>query len=126
MAAQGLRIDGIRIRDSKDREVTFRGINVAGDSKFPRYPDQPSHEPKGFFETDNISFVGRPFTEDEARVHFARLKRWGYNVIRYIVTWEALEPAGWLPCNNKAKSFEPEIAKSSVWSTSKPRASASS
>ncbi|KIW50520.1 hypothetical protein PV05_09324 [Exophiala xenobiotica] len=94
MAAQGLRIDGIRIRDSKDREVTFRGINVAGDSKFPRYPDQPSHEPKGFFETDNISFVGRPFTEDEARVHFARLKRWGYNVIRYIFTWEALEPAG--------------------------------
>ncbi|KAK5216507.1 hypothetical protein LTR72_010430 [Exophiala xenobiotica] len=94
MAAQGLRIDGIRIRDSKDREVTFRGINVAGDSKFPRHPDQPSNEPKGFFDTDNISFVGRPFTEDEARVHFARLKRWGYNVIRYIFTWEALEPSG--------------------------------
>lgn len=94
MAGQGLRIDGIRLRDSEDREITFRGINVAGESKFPRYPDQPSHEPNGFFDADNVSFVGRPFTEEEAHVHFARLKRWGYNVIRYVFTWEALEHAG--------------------------------
>ncbi|KIW15051.1 hypothetical protein PV08_07838 [Exophiala spinifera] len=94
MATQGLRIDGIRLRDLENREVTFRGINVAGDSKFPRHPDQPSHEPDRFFDADNVSFVGRPFTEEEAHVHFARLKRWGYNAIRYIFTWEALEHAG--------------------------------
>ncbi|KAI1620763.1 glycoside hydrolase superfamily [Exophiala viscosa] len=94
MAAPGLRIDGIRFRDSENREITFRGINVAGDCKFPRYPDQPSHQLNGFFDADNVSFVGRPFTEEEAHVHFARLKRWGYNVIRYIFTWEALEHAG--------------------------------
>lgn len=94
MATQGLRIDGIRLRDLENREVTFRGINVAGDSKFPRHPDQPSYEPGGFFDANNVSFVGRPFTEEEAYTHFARLKRWGYNAIRYIFTWEALEHAG--------------------------------
>ncbi|EXJ89973.1 hypothetical protein A1O3_03040 [Capronia epimyces CBS 606.96] len=94
MAARGLTIDGTKFRDAEGREVTFRGINVAGESKFPRYPDQPSHQPNGFFDTENISFVGRPFTEEEAHIHLARLKRWGYNVIRYIFTWEALEHAG--------------------------------
>jgi hypothetical protein len=94
MATPGLSIDGIRFRDSQKREVTFRGINVAGDCKFPRYPDQPSNQREGFFDAENVSFVGRPFTEEEAHVHFARLKRWGYNVIRYIFTWEALEHAG--------------------------------
>ena len=94
MAAIGLTIDGIRLRDTDKREVTFRGINVAGDCKFPRQPDQPSHVRNGFFDAENISFVGRPFTEEESHVHFARLKRWGYNVIRYIFTWEALEHAG--------------------------------
>lgn len=94
MAHPGLKIDGTRFRDSEGREVTFRGMNVAGDSKLPRHPDQPSHQPEGFFDAENVSFVGRPFTEEEAHVHFARLKRWGYNVIRYIFTWEALEHAG--------------------------------
>lgn len=95
MALQGIRIDGIRLRDSNDREVTFRGINVAGDCKFPRHPDQPSHISDDFFDgAEGVSFVGRPFTEEEAHVHFARLKRWGYNVVRYIFTWEALEHAG--------------------------------
>ncbi|KAG9790962.1 glycoside hydrolase, partial [Aureobasidium melanogenum] len=94
MARQGLTIDGIRFRDAEGREITFRGINVAGECKFPRHPDQPSHQPDGFFDADNVSFVGRPFTEEEAHIHFARLKRWGYNVIRYIFTWEALEHAG--------------------------------
>lgn len=94
MANPRLSIDGTRFRDSEQREVTFRGINVAGDSKLPRRPDLPSHETKGFFDAQNVSFVGRPFTEEEAYVHFARLKRWGYNVIRYIFTWEALEHAG--------------------------------
>jgi hypothetical protein len=94
MEAKRLKVDGTRLRDIEGREVTFRGINVAGECKFPRYPNQPSNQPKGFFDADDVSFVGRPFTEEEAHVHFARLKRWGYNVIRYVFTWEALEHAG--------------------------------
>src|SRR5271163_2271576 len=94
MTHSPVKIDGTRLRDSRNREITFRGINVAGDAKFPRTPDQPSHDPRNFFDADNVSFAGRPFNEDEAHTHFSRLKRWGYNTIRYIFTWEALEHAG--------------------------------
>lgn len=94
MARRILKIDATRFRDSSDREVTFRGINVAGDSKLPRNPDIPSHVREGFFDADDVSFVERPFHKEEAHEHFARLKRWGYNALRYIFTWEAIEHAG--------------------------------
>jgi hypothetical protein len=93
MANKPIRLEGTRLRDSLGREITFRGINIDAGSKLPRHPTQTSHDKTGFFNTD-VSFVDRPFTEDQAHVHFARLKRWGYNVIRYIFTWEALEHAG--------------------------------
>lgn len=89
-----LHIDGTTFRDSKNREVVLHGINVAADAKIPYTPSQPSHEPKGFFEGEDVSFVGRPFPVEEAPSHFDRLKSWGFNVIRYIFTWEALEHAG--------------------------------
>ena len=94
MAPLRLRIEGRTFRDAKDREVTLRGINCAGDAKFPTSPDIPSHRPDRFFEGDELSFVGRPFSIDEAHTHFSRLKRWGYNTIRYVFTWEAIEHAG--------------------------------
>lgn len=94
MAPLRLRIEGQTFRDSKNREVTLRGINVAGDAKLPKSPDLPSHLPDRFFEGDDISFVGRPFSVEEAHTHFSRLKRWGYNLIRYIFTWEAIEHSG--------------------------------
>jgi len=89
-----LHIDGTAFRDIKNREVTLHGINVAGDAKNPSHPDIPSHEKEHFFDGDNVSFVGRPFTLDQAPVHFGRLRQWGYNTIRYIFTWEAIEHAG--------------------------------
>ncbi|KAI9825315.1 MAG: hypothetical protein M1819_000561 [Sarea resinae] len=94
MSSLRLRIDGKTFRDTQNREVTLRGINVAGDSKFPSRPDQPSYISDDFFEGDDVSFTGRPFTLEEAHTHFARLKRWGYNTIRYIFTWEAIEHSG--------------------------------
>ncbi|KAG8625507.1 hypothetical protein KVT40_007258 [Elsinoe batatas] len=89
-----LRIDGRRLRDKHNREVTLRGINVAGDCKLPYRPDQSSHVKEGFFDGDSVSFVGRPFPLDEAHTHFSRLRKWGMNTIRYVFTWEALEHAG--------------------------------
>lgn len=89
-----LHIDGTTFRDGNNREVTLHGINVAGDAKLPSHPDQPSHEPSRFFEGDSVSFVGRPFTVEAASSHFARLAGWGFNTIRYIFTWEAIEAAG--------------------------------
>lgn len=89
-----LHIEGTRFRDSHSREVTLHGINVAADAKLPFTPNQPSHVKENFFKGDDVSFVGRPFTVDDSAKHFARLKRWGYNTIRYIFTWEAIEHAG--------------------------------
>ena len=94
MAPPRLRIEGQKFRDPENREVTLRGINVAGDAKFPASPDVNSHTKDHFFEGDNVSFVGRPFSIDEAHTHFTRLRRWGYNTIRYVFTWEAIEHAG--------------------------------
>ncbi|KAI4276813.1 MAG: hypothetical protein L6R38_005572 [Xanthoria sp. 2 TBL-2021] len=94
MAPLRLRIEGRTFRDTNNREVTLRGINVAGDAKFPTSPNLPSHKFDHFYEGDDVSFVGRPFSVDEAHLHFSRLKRWGYTLIRYIFTWEAIEHAG--------------------------------
>lgn len=90
----GLTIDGRSIRDAAGREVTLRGVNLAADAKIPRKPDLPSHIPDHFFDGDSVSFVDRPFSAEEAHAHFARLRRWGCNTLRYIFTWEAIEHAG--------------------------------
>lgn len=94
MAPVRIRVDGATFRDPQNREITLHGINVAGDTKLPAHPDMPSHRKENFFEGDTVSFVDRPFSVDEAHTHFSRLKRWGYNTIRYLFTWEALEHAG--------------------------------
>ncbi|KAF9997820.1 hypothetical protein BGZ79_008486 [Entomortierella chlamydospora] len=41
-----------------------------------------------------ISFVGRPFELEEADEHLARLRHWGFRMIRWVVTWEAIEHQG--------------------------------
>ncbi|KAK6543230.1 hypothetical protein TWF694_007126 [Orbilia ellipsospora] len=90
----GLTIDGTRFSDKYGREVLLRGINLAADTKFPAKPATPSHVSDGFFDGDNVSFVGRPFPIEDADTHFRRLRNWGYNTLRYLYTWEALEAKG--------------------------------
>ena len=89
-----IRIDGHRFRDLQNREVILHGINVAADAKFPSKPDQPSHDGTNLFDGDNVRFTDRPFSLDSAHEHFSRLRRWGYNTIRYVFTWEAIEHEG--------------------------------
>ncbi|KAI9927715.1 hypothetical protein ASPWEDRAFT_41813 [Aspergillus wentii DTO 134E9] len=106
-----LRVDGQTFRDPQNREVTLRGINVAGEAKYPRNPNTPSYVSENFFDADNVSFVGRPFALEDAHTHFARLKKWGYNTIRYIFTWEAIEHAGPGKYDHEWISFTIEVLR---------------
>ncbi|KAB5518667.1 glycoside hydrolase family 5 protein [Coniochaeta sp. 2T2.1] len=89
-----LQIKGDKFRDGHGRQILLRGINVAGDAKYPSQPWQPSHIVFDFFDGDNVNFREKPFTKEDAPVHFSRLKRYGYNTIRYVFTWEAIEARG--------------------------------
>jgi hypothetical protein len=81
--------------DSKRaRVLTLRGVNLGGDAKNPTDPHLPSHIRKGLFDADDISFVGAPFPLKEADEHLGRIKGYGFNVVRFIFSWEALEHAG--------------------------------
>lgn len=80
-------IDGIHIRDRDGRTVLFRGCNLGGDSKIPA-------SPVGNPLDSRVSFVGRPFPLEQADAHFARLAGWGFTIVRFIITWEAVEHEG--------------------------------
>ncbi|KAI8338041.1 glycoside hydrolase superfamily [Chlamydoabsidia padenii] len=77
-----------------NRTILFHGINVGGGAKLP--VGIPSHSRQGFWvDYDRkITFVGRPFPLEEADLHFQRLVSLGFNLLRFVITWEAIEHEG--------------------------------
>jgi hypothetical protein len=94
MAQFRLTIDKGEFRDGDGRQVILRGLNVGAEAKLPSEPDQPSHVGEAFFDGDNVSFHARPFPKEDAHIHLSRIRRYGFNTLRYIFTWEAIEAAG--------------------------------
>ena len=94
MALPRLTIEGEWFRDAEGRRRILRGVNLGGDCKVPYAPDQRTHIPTDFSDHRTVSFIGRPFPLDEAEEHFSRLKAWGFNCLRLLTTWEAVEHEG--------------------------------
>lgn len=93
MIAAPLRQDGRLFLDASGRQMLLRGVNLGGDCKVP-YPDGGTNHPSDFADHREVSFIGRPFPLAEADEHLARLRHWGFNLVRLLTTWEAVEHAG--------------------------------
>jgi hypothetical protein len=89
-----LTISSSHFMDASGRTAMLRGINLGGSSKVPMTPNGATFNRDGFFDHKTVSFVGRPFPLEEADEHFKRLKLFGFNFLRFLVTWEAIEHQG--------------------------------
>src|SRR4030043_255213 len=89
-----MQVNGKWFEDKSGRKLMLRGINLGGSSKVPSMPNGATHIKQGFYHHRDVSFVGRPFAAEDAEEHFTRLREWGFNFIRFLITWEAIEHTG--------------------------------
>ncbi|MBI5527863.1 MAG: cellulase family glycosylhydrolase [Deltaproteobacteria bacterium] len=67
------------LKDAHGRYLYMHGVNASGSTKVP-------------YEVDPLTYIGRPFPLDDADRHLALIKAMGFNSIRLLFMWEAVEP----------------------------------
>jgi len=80
--------------DDDERRILLRGVNFTASSKIPMKPNGSTHIKTDFGDHRDVSFIGRPIKLGEVEEHFTRLKHWGFNCLRFLITWEAIEHTG--------------------------------
>jgi len=93
MTQTDIRVAGPLLLDRHGRQVILRGVNLGGDTKVP-WPGGGTENPSDFGDHREVSFVGRPFPLEDADEHLGRIADWGFNVLRLLTTWEAVEHVG--------------------------------
>jgi hypothetical protein len=85
-SARDLSKDGIWFRDPEGRYLIFRGVNFASRSKLPPYlPIAPLH-------AENIDQSELKEEIELVRSELDLLKKLGFNIIRLLISWKAIEP----------------------------------
>lgn len=92
--AHGYTTDGSWFVDPQGRHTLLRGVNLGGSTKVPSSPDGSTHLGVDFEGWRDVSFLARPAPLDEIDEHLDRIAHWGFDVLRLLVTWEAIEHAG--------------------------------
>jgi aryl-phospho-beta-D-glucosidase BglC (GH1 family) len=88
-AAQGFVKDGSWFRDAQGRYLLFRGVNLASRSKLPPYLPVLPLEVKALDQQG----LARFYQELEAvKPQLDILKMLGFNAVRLLVMWKAIEP----------------------------------
>lgn len=73
--------------------VLLRGVNLSSSSKYPF--DQEPDDGDIWSEAEGAGsawFKDHPLPQAEIDDHLQNLVSWGFNIVRLVVTWEALEP----------------------------------
>ena len=78
--------------DGYGRYLTVHGVNLGGSTKTPFTAPYDAEPEQVYFNDLEFSYVGRPFPLDEADHWFEVINSLGFNAVRFILNWEAIEP----------------------------------